>query len=153
MRSRGTLRIARCFPVRDGKILLLQRSNTSWCLDKWECPGGKRDAGELFTAALTRELFEETGLRTTSLLPDRYEYRGTSGHTKHINTRLIIVIGIVTVSDTNITLSDEHSNHQWVHCTELFLQRWVKVMTPETRAAVFHLRPHLTRLAQAQVRR
>jgi 8-oxo-dGTP diphosphatase len=48
---------------RDGRILLLQRAQSS-TLDPglWELPGGKMGYGEELTVALAREVAEETGI-------------------------------------------------------------------------------------------
>jgi 8-oxo-dGTP diphosphatase len=50
--------------IKNGKILLLQRSITSeFEPGLWEFPGGKLIFGENLTDALKREIMEETGLQ------------------------------------------------------------------------------------------
>jgi mutator protein MutT len=44
---------------REGKLLIAQRHPESHLGGLWEFPGGKREAGETFEAALIRELREE----------------------------------------------------------------------------------------------
>ncbi|MER7555646.1 NUDIX domain-containing protein [Nocardioides sp. NPDC126508] len=49
---------AAAFVERDGKILLIQRSDNG----KWSMPGGTMEAGESLTACVVRETLEETGI-------------------------------------------------------------------------------------------
>jgi 8-oxo-dGTP diphosphatase len=48
--------------VRNGKILICQRSKTQPMALKWEFPGGKIEPGEQPPEALKRELMEELGI-------------------------------------------------------------------------------------------
>lgn len=52
---------------QDGKILIGRRKETQMLGGLWEFPGGKIKAGETPEAAVVRELFEETGLKTRVL--------------------------------------------------------------------------------------
>ena len=48
--------------VRDGKLLICQRTKDQPMALKWEFPGGKIEPGEEQVAALRRELDEELGI-------------------------------------------------------------------------------------------
>ena len=48
--------------VRDGKVLITQRTAAQALPLQWELPGGKVEPGEAPVAALVRELFEEIGI-------------------------------------------------------------------------------------------
>lgn len=71
---------------KDGKILLTQRHpdksppGKNYGL-KWECSGGSVIAGETVEEGACRELFEETGLKTT---PDKLLYLGETVKKKRI---------------------------------------------------------------------
>jgi 8-oxo-dGTP diphosphatase len=63
--------------VRDGRVLICQRTRHQALPLKWEFPGGKIEAGESAQAALKRELQEELGIdaeigRTLASLCHRY---------------------------------------------------------------------------------
>jgi len=49
--------------VRDSRLLICQRRGDKAFPLKWEFPGGKVEAGESLTDALTREIVEELGVR------------------------------------------------------------------------------------------
>ena len=51
--------------VRDGKLLVCQRTRHQTMPLKWEFPGGKIEEGEQPRAALRRELEEELGILAT----------------------------------------------------------------------------------------
>ena len=51
--------------VRDGKLLICQRTKDQPMALKWEFPGGKIEPGEEQVAALRRELDEELGISAT----------------------------------------------------------------------------------------
>jgi len=48
--------------VRDGRVLICQRTEKQAFALQWEFPGGKVEAGEELKAALVRELCEELGI-------------------------------------------------------------------------------------------
>lgn len=50
--------------VRDGRVLVTQRSATMSLPLKWEFPGGKLEPGEAARTCIVRELEEELGLQT-----------------------------------------------------------------------------------------
>ena len=56
------IRVVGAAIVRDGKVLVAQRSETMLLPLKWEFPGGKVEAGESPEAALAREIREELAL-------------------------------------------------------------------------------------------
>jgi 8-oxo-dGTP pyrophosphatase MutT (NUDIX family) len=53
--------------VKSGKRLLLKRANRGISVGKWNAPGGNVEDGESPEECAIRELFEETGLKVTSL--------------------------------------------------------------------------------------
>jgi 8-oxo-dGTP diphosphatase len=64
--------------VRDGKLLICQRTKHQAMPLKWEFPGGKIEAGEQPTDALRRELEEELGIEARvedELVRVRHTYR------------------------------------------------------------------------------
>jgi 8-oxo-dGTP diphosphatase len=57
----------------DGKFLLTSRPAGKVYAGYWEFPGGKFETGETVQQALSRELFEELGIRIQHLEPWRQE--------------------------------------------------------------------------------
>ncbi|OGJ39364.1 MAG: hypothetical protein A3A82_00470 [Candidatus Pacebacteria bacterium RIFCSPLOWO2_01_FULL_47_12] len=51
--------------IHEGKVLLVHHKK----LNKWLCPGGHMEAGELPHQAAEREFFEETGVQVTAYDP------------------------------------------------------------------------------------
>ena len=60
---RPVVGIAAAAKTADGRILLIRRADSG----KWALPGGTLEWGETLRGAITREVFEETGARVTSL--------------------------------------------------------------------------------------
>jgi len=58
-------RVVAALIVKDGKILVCQRTKHQTMPLKWEFPGGKIEEGEQPRAALRRELDEELGIDAT----------------------------------------------------------------------------------------
>ncbi len=56
-----------CFPVREGRVLLLHKAEGLWGGGKWNGPGGKLLPGEDPEEGAAREVQEETGLRAEAL--------------------------------------------------------------------------------------
>jgi 8-oxo-dGTP pyrophosphatase MutT (NUDIX family) len=65
----------------DNRLLLIQRSDNH----RWAMPAGAMELGESMEQCAVREVFEETGLRATSLTPfafyTNYTYTNDYGHT------------------------------------------------------------------------
>jgi 8-oxo-dGTP diphosphatase len=60
-----------------GRVLITRRASQAHQGDLWEFPGGKVEAGESLSTALTRELREELGIavgRTSALLEVHHDY-------------------------------------------------------------------------------
>lgn len=58
----STMEVVACCITYENKILFLKRNATKPEGNTWCGPGGKRDPAETLQAAMTREIFEETGL-------------------------------------------------------------------------------------------
>jgi 8-oxo-dGTP diphosphatase len=64
--------------IKDGKILVCQRTRHQTMPLKWEFPGGKIETGEQPRDALRRELDEELGISATvgeEIMRIRHEYK------------------------------------------------------------------------------
>jgi 8-oxo-dGTP diphosphatase len=71
-------RVVAALIVKDGKILVCQRTKHQTMPLKWEFPGGKIEEGEQPREALHRELDEELGIDATignEVARIRHEYR------------------------------------------------------------------------------
>ena len=71
-------RVVAALIVKDGKILVCQRTRHQTMPLKWEFPGGKIEEGEQPVNALERELEEELGVNATigdEVARIRHEYR------------------------------------------------------------------------------
>lgn len=98
--------------VRDGLFFVAKRNPGGPAGGKWEFPGGKVEANELPTAALTRELKEELGLDVTV---------GVSiGCFETVVAGRIIALDCywVSASGGEIQLAS-HSEFKWVQLDEL----------------------------------
>jgi len=65
LRVPGVKQVVAALIVRNGKVLICQRTKDQPMALKWEFPGGKIEPGEEQVAALRRELDEELGISAT----------------------------------------------------------------------------------------
>jgi 8-oxo-dGTP diphosphatase len=91
--------------IIDGSVLLVQRKYDPFA-GKWALPGGFVDYGEKTEAAVVRELFEETGLKTkVRALVGVYSdpKRDPRGHTVTVAYLMDLVGGTVAAGDDAAT--------------------------------------------------
>jgi 8-oxo-dGTP diphosphatase len=97
-----------------GKILLLQRANTSdFYPGIWEVPTGRMKQFEELEDALHRELAEETGIRSFEIVKPvnvSHFFRGERSAEKEI----VLIIYWVRTDAEEIKISDEHDAYCWV---------------------------------------
>lgn len=96
--------------VRDGLLLLAQRSRPPELAGRWELPGGKVETGETPEIALVRELREELGIETTVGEALAGDVALASGST-------LRAYRVGLVEGTPVAL--EHSDLRWVDAREL----------------------------------
>ncbi len=80
----------------------------------WEFPKGKMERGEKELDTLSREIYEETGIRHFRLHPlfkENIYYHFRVGDTVIAK----IVVYYLFKTGATVRLSDEHSKFQWVH--------------------------------------
>lgn len=92
------------------KVLLLHRTHTPLC---WGPPGGELNENESFTAGIKREVFEETGLECTVVMPID-TWQGL-----HDNTPIQSITFICECNTSRVTLSKEHDAFCWVPINDL----------------------------------
>ena len=97
----------------DGKILLLQRSDKVSRTHGWDLVGGAVDKGEDPTEAAIREIMEETGMTVYDIKPI------TTYFSKNGDDEVITVGFRAKTDDTNIELSWESENYQWVSIDDI----------------------------------
>ena len=99
---------------KDGKLLTIRRSETAPSRPlHWDLPGGDLDFGEHTTEGILREIREETGLEVQDLkvmdvisgLNDKNEFGVT-------------ICYVAQPKSTEVTLSYEHDDFQWVTADE-----------------------------------
>lgn len=99
-----------------GKILLMRHAPASHrptSAGKWDVPGGRMQQGEHPYESLSREIFEETGLRldTTVARPFHVDVWGYAGDIEQ--HPIVGTFFVIEGSERQIVLSDEHTEHCW----------------------------------------
>lgn len=109
MQSNNIVLVAKGLIFKDGKILVLEKSD-----GRWDLPGGKLEQGENYEDGLLREVSEETRLRVKIR-------RHLSDWSIWKNPELLI-IGSTYLCDLiggDLQLSEEHSAHFWFDSEEI----------------------------------
>lgn len=109
--------IAKCFIAdSDGKILLLRRSITHPNLPHHnDLPGGEANEGEDVKKAVSREVFEETGLK----IPSKYISPIYEKKIEKLNALHIVCIAHIKERAPDVKISWEHDKHFWITKEEL----------------------------------
>lgn len=97
--------------LKDGKFLLLQRSEKAGGGGKWSLPGGGLDHDDTDPASgIVREIKEETTLEVTNVRP--YVARC---HAASSNDDYAVILGYqCEYLSGNVTTNWEHDNYKWV---------------------------------------
>ncbi|BCY05223.1 NUDIX domain-containing protein [Actinoplanes sp. L3-i22] len=99
-----------------GRILLIQRSDNH----RWAIPAGAMELGESMADCAIRELWEETGLRATSLTPyafyTAYTYTNDYGHTYQ---QVLMTFVVHTWEGELLRVTDESVDAGWFPLDEL----------------------------------
>ena len=95
----------------DSILMLKRRPDDRWFPGSWCFPGGRVDAGEDIRAALSREIFEETGLEQVEIT---HEF-GVMESPWPARDRLYRVHCFGGVAHRRgVQLSEEHSDARWI---------------------------------------
>ncbi|TQJ52232.1 NUDIX domain-containing protein [Phycicoccus sp. SLBN-51] len=109
---------AGAFVQRDGKVLLIQRSDNG----NWSMPGGAQDPGESLTRTAVRETLEESGVhvRVTGLVGIFTDPRHVVHYTSNDEVRQeFTVIYRADYVDGDATESDESTRVGWFTADEI----------------------------------
>jgi 8-oxo-dGTP diphosphatase len=127
--------------VRDGTVLVAQRTRPAELAGRWELPGGRVEAGEQEPDAVVRELKEELGAEV--------EVTGRIGTDLPLERALLRVHTARLVPGTPEPRPLEHAALRWVDAVEVPEVDWVAADRAVARDLVALLRaePHALRSA------
>ena len=103
-----------------GQYLLLRRAaSKDFGARAWECPTGRLDQGESFTAALHREVREEIGaeVQIEFIIATTHFYRGPEAPENELNG---VIFGCSLVSTRAISFGEEHSEMRWATAEQAY---------------------------------
>jgi 8-oxo-dGTP diphosphatase len=103
-----------------GRYLLLRRAESKdFARGAWECPTGRLDQGESFTAALHREVREEIGaeVHIDFIIATTHFYRGAEIPENELNG---VIFGCSLASQGPIAFGEEHSEMHWLAAEEAY---------------------------------
>ncbi len=120
----------------DNKILFIKRSNEYGKIsNSWDIPGGRTNFGEDPEQGLKREIKEETGLESEEIK----KILDASTVFKNQEKQIVRITYLCTVKDTEIQLSNEHTEMQWIPKQEIkniqfkdkILEKTIKKLTQQ----------------------
>jgi len=108
----------------EGNFLLLKRNNPP-VKGEWWVPGGRVRKGESLEEAVSREVFEETGLEC--------EIIRQVGVINLVfpECHTISIYYLVEAKNSNVKLNEEHSDYRWVSKLPEGSHRYLKTMIKE----------------------
>lgn len=106
-------------PATDEYLLLRRAESKDFARNDWECPTGRVDQGESFTAALHREVREEIGARVQIefIIATTHFYRGAEIPENELNG---VIFGCSLASSRPAGFGEEHSEMRWVTAQEAY---------------------------------
>lgn len=112
---------------KEGKFLTLFRTESALARPHtWDVPGGVLETGEDPEEAVRREIREEAGIEVTEVVP-----LTLVGEYSKRNDYVITVAYLARATDSDVTLSDEHSAYRWVSVDEFLelesSQKWMDI--------------------------
>ncbi|MBH0781229.1 NUDIX hydrolase [Nocardia bovistercoris] len=114
---------------RDGKLLVVRRVPDDYYGGMYELPGGGVESGESFAECVTRELFEETGLRVREIT----EFLGAIDYATRSKARVRKFSFVVDADAGQVELAPgEHDAHAWIGADDLDRLP----MAPDTRQII-----------------
>ena len=104
--------VTTCFIEYKGKYLVLQRGRKDAQYGLWGIPGGKLEKGESPLSALSREIFEETGIIVSQ---DSFTYLDRAYSTNPHDGRYILYLYKAILHKKPLVLinTKEHLDFQW----------------------------------------
>jgi 8-oxo-dGTP diphosphatase len=115
--------------VRDGRLLVAQRTRPPELAGLWELPGGRVEAGESEVAAVVRECREELGVEV--------RVTGRLGPDLPLATGVLRVHAAGLAAGSPEAAALEHSALRWIGPDELDGLDWVaadRALVPDLRA-------------------
>lgn len=124
-----TIRVVCGIIFKDDMIFLCRRSTHKSLGGFWEFPGGKIEAGEEEVESLSRELFEELGMRV-----DIQEHFTTVTHNYDLFT-IELIAYICEFKDASFKLTD-HDLYKWINKTDLMKWKLAPADIPIAEAII-----------------
>ena len=106
-------------PATDKYLLLRRAESKDFGARLWECPTGRLDQGESFTAAVHREVGEEIGaeVHIEFIIGTTHFYRGAEIPENELNG---VIFGCSLASANPVAFGEEHSEMRWATAAEAY---------------------------------